>query len=83
MTRKCHNHIRVANPWHDQEDPKKTYDTKFRIYQSTKLSVPHLDDCKTRKDKKLLQNKTSTNNKPPQTMVATRNNEFKKAEQLP
>ena len=33
--------------------------------------------------KSYCKTKQASNNKPPQTMVATRNNEFKKAEKLP
>ena len=63
MTRKCHNYIRQTNPWHNQEDPKNTSDTKFRTHQSTKLYLPQRDETKTRKEKLTVkQNKHLTIN---------------------
>ena len=51
MIRKYHNHKLQTNPWHREEEPHNNHETPGRqIKQSNQLSLPHQDDCKTRRD---------------------------------
>ena len=39
------------NPWHREEEPRNNHETPGRkTKQSNQLSLPHQDDCKTRRD---------------------------------
>ena len=50
MIRKYHNHKLQTNPWHREEEPHKNHETPGRqTKQSNQLSLPHQDDCKTRR----------------------------------
>ena len=41
----------AATPWHREEEPLNHHKTPGRqIKQSNQLSLPHQDDCNTRKD---------------------------------
>ena len=49
MIRKYHNHKQQTNPWHCEEEPHNHQETPGRqTKQRNQLSLPHLDDCKTR-----------------------------------
>ena len=53
MNRKYHNHKLQTNPWHCEEEQRDIYSNKTskRQYkQSSNLSLPRQDECKTRKD---------------------------------
>ena len=51
MIRKYHNHKLQSNPLHRKEEPHNYDQTPRRqTKQSNKLSLPHQDDCKTRKN---------------------------------
>ena len=51
MIRKYHNHKLQTNPWHREEEPHNNHETPGRqTKQSNKLSLPHQDDCKTRRN---------------------------------
>ena len=51
MIRKYHKHKLQTNPWHREEEPQNNHDTPGRqTKQSNQLSLPHQDDCKTRRD---------------------------------
>ena len=53
MTRKYHNHKLQVNPWHREEESHSNHETQGRqTNQSNQLSLPHQDDCKTRRDTK-------------------------------
>ena len=51
MIRKNHNHKLHTNPWHRELEPHSNDETPGRqTKQSNQLSLPHQDDCKTRRD---------------------------------
>ena len=51
MIRKYHNHKLQTAPWHREEEPLNHHETPGRqMKQSNRLSLPHQDDCNTRKD---------------------------------
>ena len=51
MIRKYHNHKLQTNPRHCEEEPYNNRDTPGRqTKRSNQLSLPHQDDCKTRRD---------------------------------
>ena len=51
MIKKYHNHKLQTNPWHREEEPHNNHKTPGRqTKQSNQLSLPHQDDCKTRRD---------------------------------
>ena len=51
MIRKLHDHKLQTNPWHREEEPLNNLETTGRqTKQSNQLSLPHQDDCKTRRD---------------------------------
>ena len=51
MIRKYHNHKLQTNPRHREEEPHNNHETPGRqTEQSNQLSLPHQDDCKTRRD---------------------------------
>ena len=51
MIRKYHNHKLQTNPWESEEEPHNNHETPGRqTKQSNQLSLPHQDDCKTRRD---------------------------------
>ena len=53
MTRKYHNNKLQTNPWHRQEEPHNNQETPgIQTKQSSQLSFPHRDDCKTKMDTK-------------------------------
>ena len=57
MLSKHHNHILLNNPWNREEELYNTYHHKTsgsQLKQSNQisLSLPHQDDCKSRKDTK-------------------------------
>ena len=46
-----HNHKLQTKPWHREEEPDNNHETPGRqTKQSYQLSLPHQDDCKTRRD---------------------------------
>ena len=46
-----HNHKLQTNQWHHEEEPHSNQETPGKqIKQSNQLSLPHQDDCKTRRD---------------------------------
>ena len=58
MIRKYHNHKLQTNPWHRKEEPHNNHETPGRqTKQSNQLSLPHQDECKTRRDIKLCTTK--------------------------
>ena len=77
MIRKYHNHTLQTNPRNHEEEPQNTdcHKTSGRqLKESNQLSLPHQDDCKTRRTQCTeQQNKDQTQN-PPQTMGAATNN---------
>ena len=53
MIRKYHNHKSQTNPWHREEEPLNHHETTgTQTKQSNQPSLPHQDDCETRKDTK-------------------------------
>ena len=51
MIRKYHYYQLQTNPWHREEEPHSNQETPGRqTKQSKQLSLPHQDDCKTRRD---------------------------------
>ena len=51
MIRKYHNHKLQITQWHREEEPLNHHETPGRqIKQSNQLSLPHQDDCNTRRD---------------------------------
>ena len=59
MCGKYHNHKLQTTPWHREED--NHHETPGRqIKQSNQLSLPHQDDCNTRKDIKYRTTKHRT-----------------------
>ena len=56
-----HNHMQT-NPWHREEEPQYNngHKTSERKY-SNRVSLPHQDDCKTRKDTNYCITKQGTN----------------------
>ena len=61
MIRKYYNHKLKPNPWHCKEELHNNYETPERqTKQSSQLSFPPQDDCKTRKDKKYRTTKHRT-----------------------
>ena len=49
MIRKYHNHKPQTNPWHREEESHNHHETLGRqTKQSSQLSLPHQDNCKTR-----------------------------------
>ena len=51
MIRKYHNHKPQTTLWHREEEPLNYHETPGRqIKQSNQISLPHQDDCNTRKD---------------------------------
>ena len=51
MIRKYHNHKLQTDPLHFEGEPHNHHKTPGRkIKQSNQLSLPHQDDCKTRRD---------------------------------
>ena len=65
MIRKYHNHKLQTNPWHREEGPHNNYQTSgTQTKQSSQLSLPHKDDCKTRKGIKLHITKHKTSKEP-------------------
>ena len=61
MIRKYHNHKLQINPWHREEEPHNNHETPRRqTKQSNQLSLPHQDDCKTRRDIKYRTTKHRT-----------------------
>ena len=53
IIRKYHNHKLQTNPWHREEEQDNIHETPGRqTKQSNQLSqsLPHRNDCKTRKD---------------------------------
>ena len=51
MIRKYHNHKPQTNPLHREEEPHNHHDTpEIQTKQSNQPSLPHQDDCKTRKN---------------------------------
>ena len=61
MIRKYHNHKLQTNPWHREEEPHNNQETPGRqTKQSNQLSLPHQDDCKTRRDIKKRKTKHRT-----------------------
>ena len=66
MIRKYHNHKLQTNPWHREEEPHNNYKTPGRqTKQSNQPSLPHQDDCKTRRDINVT-HKTQNNHRLPQ-----------------
>ena len=66
MIRKYNNHKVQANPWHREEESHNTNETPGRqTKQSNQLSLPHLDDCKTRRaiKKRTTKHRTITESK--------------------
>ena len=56
-----HNHKLLINPWHREEEPHNNHETPGRqTKQSNQLSLPHQDDCNTRRDIKQPTNKKET-----------------------
>ena len=48
---KYHNQKLPTNLWHHEEEPHNNHETPERqTKQSNQLSLPHQDDCKTRRD---------------------------------
>ena len=46
-----YNHKLQTKPWHREEEPHNNQETPGRqTKQSNQLSLPHQDDCKTRRD---------------------------------
>ena len=76
MIRKYHNHTLQTNPQHREEEPRNTNSQQIsgilrQLKQSNQLSLPHQDDCITRKDTKYCITKQGPNRNPcPQTMGA-------------
>ena len=61
MIRKYYNHKLQTTPWHREEGPLNHHKTPGRqIKQSNQLSLPHQDDCNTKKDIKLHTTKHRT-----------------------
>ena len=61
MIREYHNHTLQTNQWHCEEEPHNNHETPGRqTKQSNQLSLPHQDDCKTRRDKKKRTTKPRT-----------------------
>ena len=53
MIRKYHNHKLQTNTWYREEEPHNNHETPGRqTKQSSQLSLPDQDDCKTRMDTK-------------------------------
>ena len=53
MIRKYHNHKLQTNSWYREKEPRNYHETPGRqTKQSNRLSLPHRDDCKARKDTK-------------------------------
>ena len=51
MIRKYQNHKPQITPWNREEEPPNHHETPGRqTKQSEKPSLPHQDDCNTRKD---------------------------------
>ena len=49
MIRKYHNHKLQTNPRHHEEEPHNNHETpEGQTKQSSQLSLPHQDDCKTK-----------------------------------
>ena len=54
---------RQTNPWHREEEPHNNHETPGRqTKQTNQLSLPHQDDCKTRRDikKRTTEHRTIT-----------------------
>ena len=82
MIRKYHNHKLQNNPWHHKEEPHNNHETPGRqTKQSNQLSLPHQDDCKTRRDVKKRTTKHRTITSP--TMGVTINNKSTTTEPPP
>ena len=61
MIRKYHNHKLQTNPWHREEEPHSNHETpKRQTKQRNPLSLPHQDDCKTRRAIKIRTTKHRT-----------------------
>ena len=61
MIRKYHNHQLQTNPWHREEEPHNNHNTGGRqTKQCNQLSLPHQNDCKTRRGKKKRTTKHKT-----------------------
>ena len=63
MIRKYHNHNLQTHPWHREEEPHNNHETPgSQTKQSSLLSLPHQDDCKTRRDikKRITKHRTVT-----------------------
>ena len=51
MIRKYHNHKLQTTPWHHEDEPHINHTTPGRqTKQRNQLSLPHQNDCKTRRD---------------------------------
>ena len=51
MLRNYHTHKLQTTPWHCEEEPLNHHEKPGRqIKKSNQLSLPHQDDCNTRKD---------------------------------
>ena len=56
MVRKYHNHKPQTTLWHREEEPLNHHETPGRqIKQSNQLSLPHQDDCNTRRTQSNVQ----------------------------
>ena len=61
MIRKYHNHKLQTYPCHREEEPHNHHETPGRqTKQSNQVSLPHQDDCKTRRDIKKRTSKHTT-----------------------
>ena len=63
MIRKYHNHKLQTSPWHREEEPHNNHETPgIQTKQSNHLSLPHQDDCRTRRDikKRTTNHRTNT-----------------------
>ena len=50
MIRRYHNHKLQTKPWHSEEEPHNNHETPGRqTKQINQISLPHQDDCKTRR----------------------------------
>ena len=83
-----HNHKQQTTLWHREEEPLNHHETPGRqIKQSNQLSLPHQDDCNTRKDTKQRSTKHRTvtdshngyNNKQKKTSLCANSNLFEMA----
>ena len=63
MIRKYHNQKLQTNLWHCEEQPHNNHETPGRqTKQSNQLSLPHQDDCKTKKHRMITESHNGSNN---------------------